>query len=407
MRYIFVLLVVSVACLGQDPCSVYSSSQGPFYHYASNVKQHTSGNHSDQMVATGYCGYVLDSTNENACDSESDAYMNVYAYETGTLSYLGYHVPAYAAKGGIAASNGGPTTSGSEGAFSVSACRTSNCGGDLPVVDINVGYSGVGASVKFPANQVWEDKFPYTNNCIAETPPSTGGGGGGGQCFCGVCSNEKGPAPDCNWDSPIVIDTTGNGYNFTDPKTECILFDIQDNNKPVCLSWPVAGSGNAWLVLPSDVGVTSSKQLFGNFTPVPKRKAPFEGGIVPITPNPHNGFDVLQGYDNDESLVLDSSNPIRTKLRLWIDNHCYKNTTEVCTSLPEELHTLEEFGITNIGLVYSKSSKVDKWGNEFRYESKLNVDTSIEGINKYGLTKSADRLNRTIYDVYLKIGKGE
>ena len=59
--------------------------------------------------------------------------------------------------------------------------------------------------------------------------------------------------------APIVVDTTGHGLVFTDPKKgKYVSFDITGSGTLVKLSWPKVGSGNAWLVYDRD-GMVSSK----------------------------------------------------------------------------------------------------------------------------------------------------
>ena len=256
---------------------------------------------------------------------------------------------------------------------------------------------GVGMTVSYPSPLVWSTKFPYTNSCASRTPQTGSGGGSGGGCCVpgdGACSNAVGAEPEC--DSPIIIDTLGIGFYLSDPETECVLFKMVDGIK--CLSWPTVGSGNGFLALPDAKGeVTSVLQLYGNQTPVPKRKPMFPGGPVPKIPNPHNGFDVLQGYTY--GLTLNASATVWSKLRIWIPEHCFNNPNQVCIGLPSEMHLLSEFGIYNIGLIYSTSNKIDQYGNDYRYISHYNVSPSNEGKSEYGLAKE----DRTIYDVYLRV----
>jgi hypothetical protein len=390
---VVLLLVSAIAFCQDDPCAAYDMPLGPFYKNASNSTGHNVGAHIAVMAADAECDYVSDPDGAS-CDATSYSNMTVYTSESGDLKGIGYHVFGTAVISGVATSNGGQAVSGSEGAAAVKSCFTPYC--DV-AVSISASPSGVGPTVSYPSPVVWDTKFSYTNTCTAKTPPNTGGGGG--QCFCGRCPNDDvAPDPNCNWDSPIIVDTLGIGFHLSDPETQCVLFKMGNDIK--CLSWPTVGSGNGFLALPDANGkVTSVLQLFGNQTPVPKRKPMFPGGPVPKIPNPHNGFDVAQGYNTLGTLVLDAREPIWSKLRIWIPEHCFNNPDQVCVSLPSELHLLSEFGIYNIGLIYSTSNKMDDYGNDYRYISHYNVSSSNEGKSEYGLKQE----DRTIYDVYLRV----
>lgn len=48
-----------------------------------------------------------------------------------------------------------------------------------------------------------------------------------------------------------------------------MTFDLQGNGKPIKLSWPVEGSGNAWLAYDRDGDgvIKDGTELFGNYSP--------------------------------------------------------------------------------------------------------------------------------------------
>ena len=364
------ILMASVAWGQSSLCGYFDTVQGPFYYGNFSTRQHVNGAHAWQAVTSGTCSYE---GNNGPCAVESASGVGVAAGDQGQLrlSDCCYHVPGVSTFQGLATSNGGSATSGSEAAAAFMDCLTSGCGVN---VSISGSGDGLGLSVSFPPGNIFNDKFAYTNNCAAQY---YSGGTGAPGCHC--------PDP-TGCASPVIIDTTGGGFQFSNPKNSCVLFDIDDNNKPVCLSWPIAGSGNAWLVLPDKKGhVSSSRQLFGNHTPQPHHKS-----------QQPNGFLALAEYDANQDLVIDARDPVWPRLRLWIDTHCAKSPKEVCTALPSELHALSEFGIENLGLVYSGSNKTDAWGNIYKFSASLNVNT--QGQDRQ---HSADRLNRTMYDVYL------
>jgi hypothetical protein len=79
----------------------------------------------------------------------------------------------------------------------------------------------------------------------------------------------------CEFVSPIIIDTTGKGFHLTSA-ADGVMFDISGDGHPVKLAWTAADSGNAWLALDRnhDGKIGSGKELFGNFTAQPKSSDP-------------------------------------------------------------------------------------------------------------------------------------
>ncbi len=70
--------------------------------------------------------------------------------------------------------------------------------------------------------------------------------------------------------SPILIDTAKTGFALSNPmKGQYVTFDLQGNGKPIKLSWPVEGSGNAWLAYDRDGDgvIKDGTELFGNYSP--------------------------------------------------------------------------------------------------------------------------------------------
>src|SRR5205823_4681833 len=120
--------------------------------------------------------------------------------------------------------------------------------------------------------------------------------------------------------SPIVIDTASTGFAFSDPMTgQYVTFDIMGNGQLLKLSWPKAGSGNAWLVYDRDGDgvIKDGTELFGNFTP----HSHFTDPNLPAAD--WNGFIALGWYDQPEQggtgdQIMDKNDAIWKKLRLWI-----------------------------------------------------------------------------------------
>jgi len=211
-----------------------------------------------------------------------------------------------------------------------------------------------------------------------------------GKCIGGF----PGLLPICEGGSPIVIDTTGGGFKFTDPQTKYVTFDLLNTGSPIKISWTQQGSGNAWLVLPDANGnVSSGAQLFGDHTPQPASDHP-------------DGYKALQQWDSttnggNQNGVIDSGDAVFSNLRLWIDTHCYTTPNVACTALPGELFTLPSKGINSLGFVpimYSPQNW-DQWGNNFK------LAVVVNPIHRAGESAkpqvSGDSLGRLSYDVWL------
>lgn len=177
--------------------------------------------------------------------------------------------------------------------------------------------------------------------------------------------------------SPIIVDTTGQGFRLTSAKGG-VPFDIAADGHSIQIAWTAAASGNAFLALDRNHNgrIDNGKELFGNFTPQPESNDP-------------NGFLALAEFDKPENGgngdgIIDKRDAIFSQLVLWID----ENHDGV--SQPNELHTLPELGVFSLALKYKDSRRTDEFGNKFRYKSAINPDTS-DGESKDG---------RWIYDVF-------
>ena len=155
--------------------------------------------------------------------------------------------------------------------------------------------------------------------------------------------------------SPIIIDLDGDGYRLTSAE-DGVDFDMTCQDRVMRLAWTSRGSRDAFFVLDrdGDGSIGSGCELFGSVTPQPRIDGP-------------NGFNALLQHDRNEDQRIDATDGIYNSLRLWIDGN-HDGTTQ-----RRELQSLEAAGVTALSLDYRKVDQRDRYGNRFRYVSRVEL----------------------------------
>lgn len=153
--------------------------------------------------------------------------------------------------------------------------------------------------------------------------------------------------------SPILLPLDNRGLRLTSIENG-VYFDLNGDGLPERLAWTDARIFQGFLALDRNQNgmIDNGIELFGNFTPQPPSTTP-------------NGFEALLVFDDNGDRVIDPRDPIYEELLVWIDsNHDGMSTSE-------ELQTLTTLGVLSIDLRYRESRRKDRYGNEFRYRSKI------------------------------------
>lgn len=225
-------------------------------------------------------------------------------------------------------------------------------------------------------NRVWEQSLCFFD-CKPDDPTVVKK-----FCPCAQCPSEEPAEDDLNTinddggTSPILIDLEGDGFLLTGAEAG-VAFDMDGDGHSERISWTAATADEAFLALDRDRNgrIDSGLELFGNHTEQPATDHP-------------NGFLALAVFDepglggNGDGRIT-AEDAVFTELRLWTDaNHDG-------WSDPEELRSLGEVGLQDIGLDYRLLGRRDRWGNGFRYMAHSWVERQV----------------RQVYDVFFQLAK--
>jgi hypothetical protein len=125
------------------------------------------------------------------------------------------------------------------------------------------------------------------------------------------------------------------------------------------LPW-LADNQDGWLVFNEnqDGRILDGQQLFGDRSPQ---------GPAKFANETENGYRALRGFDDNKDDAISAADGVWHLLGIWRDpNHNG-------VSDPGEVVSLPQAGITSISLNYKESRKKDKYGNEFRFRSDVQL----------------------------------
>jgi hypothetical protein len=165
----------------------------------------------------------------------------------------------------------------------------------------------------------------------------------------------------CQTYSPIVIDLAGDGVRFSSAE-DGALWDTNGLGHKNWVGWPLSPD-DVWLALDRNGNgrIDSGLELFGNTRTL-------SGGGAAA-----NGYEALRDFDLNADGVIDSADPVYSRLRLWSD------ADRNGVSEPAELTMLPHAGVVSIGLDYRETRKRDQSGNLFRLRGSVFVSVPLAG----------------------------
>lgn len=215
---------------------------------------------------------------------------------------------------------------------------------------------------------------PMSDSCQEQAPPEC-------NLLPEVCENGQWSFEWCgcvDYNTPIVLDLNGNGFNLTRPD-DGVIFNLNATGGKEKLAWTSVSSDDAWLVLDRNGNGTidDGSELFGDLTAQPD----------PDAGEKKNGFRALAEYDKtsnggNANGEIDNGDSVFPSLRLWRD------TNHDGVSDASELHTLPSQNVAALELDFKSSKKTDSHGNQFSFRAKVK-------------SSKGQQLGRWAWDVYL------
>jgi hypothetical protein len=153
---------------------------------------------------------------------------------------------------------------------------------------------------------------------------------------------------------PLIVNT-GNAPWRLSGIDNGVLFDIDADGTRDRMGWTAAGSPLAFVAIDrnGNGAIDDARELFGDFTPL--------GDGSPAG----NGFVALGQYDLNHDGVVNTGDPVWRSLLLWTD------TNHDGASDGGELTPIAASDIAGLGVEYHRTGRVDEFGNEFRFQSKI------------------------------------
>lgn len=223
-------------------------------------------------------------------------------------------------------------------------CNPNDAGGNLPTDVTDCDKQAINGN---PIYVAWTPDCSAFGNCS--------------DANCIECNYSTCRCTRFSTNTPIVLDTAGDGFRLTDGAGG-VGFDIDGDGAKERLAWTEAGSDDAWLALDRDGNgaIDNGRELFGNFTPQPE-PPPGEG---------RNGFLALAEFDRPEAGGdgdgrITRRDGVFLSLRLWQDGN-HNGLSE-----PEELYPLPALDVSAVHLKYHLSKRTDEHGNRFMYRAKV------------------------------------